>query len=46
MLELVANVSECDVLLDCFGCLCALVSQEQPYSTRSALLKRWAAVLC
>ena len=39
------NVSECDVNLECFGCLGLLVSQSQDYSTRNALLKRWFATV-
>lgn len=45
VLEVVENISECDVVLDCFSCLAALVRQDQPYHSRNSILKRWAAVI-
>lgn len=39
------NISECDVVLDCFSCLTALVRQQQPPHSRNSILKRWAAVV-
>ena len=44
VLEVAENVSECDVVLECFGCLTALAAQEQPYYMRNQLLKRWLGV--
>lgn len=35
------NIAECDVHLECFGCLSLLVGQEQGYWTRDRLMKRW-----
>jgi hypothetical protein len=45
VLGVLENVTECDVTLECFGCLAVLVSQSQEYSCRNATLRRWFAVL-
>lgn len=45
VLIILENVAECDVVLECFGCLAVLIAQEQAYYSRNQLLKRWVAVL-
>lgn len=45
VLAVLENISECDVVLDCFSCLAALGRQEQPFHSRSRIVKRWADAL-